>query len=145
MPMLPPQVRARVEYKKPRKLNVVSVTMSLFLAAAAYMVVGLWPLMTLRGKVKSELADSMPRFWKLNLRPEAYARTEIPKLKKAIIGRLRDLGVKDKKLELVMERGKERVALEARYQASTILPWWEREVAWKFSTRVETDAARVEW
>jgi len=143
--MLPPKPRPKVEYKKPRKINVVSVTLFLCLAAAVYLIVGLWPLITLRGKVKAELADSIPHFWRLNLRPEHYARPEIAKLKKGTMERLRKLGVKDKKLELVMERGKERIAMEARFKASALLPYWEREVELRFSTRVETDAARVDW
>ena len=143
--MLPPKPRAKVEYKKPRKINVVSVTLFLLLLASAYLVVGLWPLVTLRGKVKSELSDSIPHLYRLNLRPEAYARPEIAKLKRATMERLRKLGVKDRKLELVMERGKERIAMEARYKASTLLPYWERRLELNFSTRVETDAARIEW
>jgi hypothetical protein len=42
--MPPIQPRAKVQYKKPRRLNAVSATMGLFLIAAGYLGVALWPL-----------------------------------------------------------------------------------------------------
>jgi hypothetical protein len=143
--MPPIQPRAKVQYKKPRRLNAVSATMGLFLIAAGYLGVALWPLYSLRSNVESELADALPQLWKLNLRPESYAKPELGKLKRLVIERVRKLGVTDKKLEVILERGKKRIAMEARFEASAVLPGLKKVVLLKFKPRVETDASRVEW
>jgi hypothetical protein len=137
--------RQKVEYKKPRRLNVVSGTMALVLGALIYVGVALWPLATLRSNVKSELSEALPHLWKINLLPEGRARPEIVKLKKLITEQLRKTGIKDDKFELVMARDKQRVALEARYTAAAVFPWSQRKLVLRFSPRVETDAARVDW
>src|SRR5687768_7533305 len=116
--MAPPRPRQQVEYQKPRRINTVSVTLSMILGLMIWTGVSFWPLLVLRSNVSTELSDAIPRLWKLNLRPEAQARVEMPKLRKQIIEKLRQLGVKDDKLEVVMERGKQRVTLTARYSAT---------------------------
>jgi hypothetical protein len=137
--------RQKVQYKKPRRLNVVSVSMALVVGVLVYTLVGLWPLITLRSTVKNELSGALPVLWKLNLLPEGRAKPEVVKLRKSITEKLRQTGVKDDKLELVVDRDKKRVALEARYAAAATLPWSQRKVTLTFSPRVETDAGRVDW
>lgn len=141
----PPQRRGRTEYRKPRKINGVSVTMLLILAAMVYVGYCLWPLVTLRLRVKSELEDVMPNFWRVNLRPEDYARTEIARMKKELTEKLPQLGVRDKKAEVVFERGKKRVAIEVRFQASAFFPVLNKTKTFQLAPRAETDAARVDW
>jgi hypothetical protein len=140
---IPP--RQKVEYKKPRRLNVVSISLALVLGAMAYTMVALWPVITLRSNVKSELSEALPHLWKINLLPEGRARAEVVKLKKIITDQLRKTGITDDKLELVVNRDKQRVALEARYAAAASFPWSQRKWVLRFSPRVETDAARVDW
>jgi hypothetical protein len=140
---IPP--RQKVEYKKPRRLNAVSISLAVVVGAMVYTFVALWPVITLRSNVKSELSEALPHLWKLNLLPEGRARAEVVKLKKIITDQLRKTGIKDDKLELVVNRDKQRVALEARYAAAATFPWSQRKWVLHFSPRVETDAARVDW
>jgi hypothetical protein len=143
--LAPPRPRKQVEYQKPRRINAVSLTLSAILGLLIWAGVSFWPLLVLRSNVSTELAEAIPRLWKLNLRPEPQARAELPKLRRQVIEKLRQLGVKDDKLELVMDRSKQRVALTARYKATGSLQGWKRQFVFNFSPSIETDAARVDW
>jgi hypothetical protein len=141
----PPRPRKQVEYQKPRRINAVSVTLSLAFGLFMWSAISFWPLLVLRSNVTTELAESLPRLWKLNLRPDAQARAELPKMRKQIIEKLRQIGVRDSKLEVVFERSKQRVALAATYTATGSLRGWQRAFIFRFAPRVETDAARNDW
>jgi hypothetical protein len=141
----PPQRRGPTEYRKPRKINAVSITMVLILGALVYVGYSLWPIVTLRLRVKSELEDVLPNFWRVNLRPEDYARTEIARMKRELMVKLPQLGVRDKKADVVFERGKKRVAIEAHFTASVTFPVLNKTRTFALAPRAETDAARVDW
>ena len=144
-PAQPIQRRQKIEYKKPPRVNVVSVSLAIVLALLCYAGYAFWPLFSLRSNVTSELAEALPHLWRLNLRPESYARPELLKLKRSVTDRLHKIGVKDAKLEVVFKRGKERVGMEARYTAVTSLPGSQRKFVLHFTPSVETDAHRVDW
>jgi hypothetical protein len=142
---LPVPLRKKVEYKKPRRLNAVSGVMALVFGGFVYFMVAIWPLVTLRSNVKDQLADALPHLWKINLKPEGEARRELTGFRRQLLADLRKTGVKDKQLELVVDRNKKEVALQARYAANATLPGTTRTIQLKFSPRVETGAARVDW
>ncbi len=141
----PPRPREKVQYQKPRRLNVVSVTLAISLAIFCWVGVSVWPLLLIRSNVKTALADALPRVWKLNLRTEAQARAGLHKLRRETMEIIRKLGVEDDDLDLIIDRSKERVSLRATYSMSTELRGWSRTFTFNFSPSVETDAARVEW
>jgi predicted PurR-regulated permease PerM len=143
--MAPPRPRKQVEYQKPRRINAVSVTLSVILGLLIWAGVSFWPLLVLRSNVSTELAEAIPHLWKLNLRQEAQARSELPKLRKQVIERLRALGVKDNKLDVILERSKQRVTMTARYSAVGSLQGWNRKFVFNFAPSMDTDAARVDW
>lgn len=143
--MIPPQRTKATEYRKPKRINAVSVTMMLFLGAAVYVVYCTWPVLLLRLRVKSELEDVLPNFWRVNLRPEDYARVEIARMKREFLAKLPKLGVRDKKADVIFERGKKRVAIEARFTATATFPVLNKTRTFNLTPRAETDAARVEW
>ena len=143
--MLPPRPRQQVQYQKPKRINVVSVTMLLMLAASIWVGMSAWPLLVLRSNVKNEIEEVMPRFWKLNLRTEAQAREELIKLKRHLTERIRKVGVTDDKLQLVFDRNKKRVAITAHFKAVGQLQGWKRQFVLRFAPRAETDAGRVDW
>ena len=143
--MIPPQRRGPTEYRKPAKINVVSVTLLLIVGAIAYVIYSVWPVVTLRLRVKSELEDVLPNLYRVNLRPDDYARVEIARMKKELTAKLPKIGVKDKNLELVFERGKKRVAIEARFSTTVTFPVLNKTRTFQLSPRAETDAARVDW
>jgi hypothetical protein len=133
------------EYRKPSKINAVSLTMLAFLAAAVYLVYAVWPVVTLRLRVKSELEDMLPNFWRINLRDAQAARLETMRMRKELMDKLPKLGVRDKKAEVVFEGGKKRVAIEARFSTSVTFPVFNKTKTFQLAPRAETDAARVEW
>jgi hypothetical protein len=141
----PPQRTRPTEYRKPGKINSVSITLFLLMGLAVYIGYSLWPVITLRLRVKSELEDVLPNLWRVNLRPEDYARAEILKMKRELMVKLPQLGVKDKKVEVVFERGKKRVAIEARFSTSVTFPGLNKTQTFQLTPRAETDAARVDW
>jgi hypothetical protein len=144
--VIPPPQRTRpTEYRKPGKINSVSLTMLLFLGVFVYVVYALWPAVTLRLRVKSELEDVLPTFWRVNLRPEEFARQEIARMKRELLEKLPKVGVRDKHLEVVFERGKQRVAIEARFSTSVTFPVLNKTRTFQLAPRAETDAARVDW
>jgi hypothetical protein len=134
-----------VAYKRPRAINPVSITLAIIAAAMVYVAYSLWPIISLRANVKDEMADGLPNLWRLNLRPDEIALPGLAELKKHLVEQLRKQGVKDKKLEVTLVRGKKLVAIEARYTASAVFPYWGKRVDIACSPRVETDAARIEW
>lgn len=141
----PPTRRKQIEYQKPRRINSVSVTLTLILGLCTWAAVSFWPLLVLRSNVETELATAIPRLWRLNLRPDAQARAEAVKLRREVLEKLKQVGVKDPKLDVAIERSKARVAMVAKYTATGSLRGLERTFVFKFSPRAETDAARVDW
>jgi hypothetical protein len=137
--------RQKVEYKRPSRFNLVSISVALVLAGAVYTAYSLWPVLALRSAVEGELADALPHLWRLNLRPVATTNEELPKLKQSVLERLRKAGVTDKKLAVVFERGKKTVAMQAKFTATAVFPWWKKRLDINCAPRVETDAARVDW
>ena len=144
--MQPLQPRAKLQYKQPQRLNAVSLVMVALLGLLVYTGYAMWPVFSLRSNVESELSTSLSVLWKLNLNGDtAPVRVQLVKLKKRVIEQLRNVGVKDKGLEVVFERDRKRVAMEARYQAAFTFPGLDKTVTLSFKPRVETDAGRVDW
>jgi hypothetical protein len=143
--MIQPQRTRPTEYRKPGKINIVSITLLLIVGALVYVGLALWPAVSLRLRVKSELEDVLPNLWRVNLRPEDYARQEILRMKTELLKKLPELGVRDKKLEVVFERGKKRVAIEARFSTTVTFPVLNKVRTFQLAPRAETDAARVDW
>jgi hypothetical protein len=143
--LAPVSLRKKVEYKKPRRLNAVSGVMALAFGGFVYFVVAIWPLLALRSNVKDTLADALPHLWKINLMGEGVARRELIGFRKKLLEDLRKIGVKDKQMELVVDRNKKEVALQARYAGVATFPGTTKTIQLKFGPRVETEAARVDW
>ena len=143
--MQPPRPRSQVQYQKPRRINVVSVTLAICFGIACWVGLSFWPVLILRSNVKNELFEALPTLWKLNLRPEAQARAELVKLKRNVLERLRKQGVKDEKLELSIDRSKKRIALRANFSAPARLLGFQKTFVLALAPSAETDASRVDW
>jgi len=137
--------RQKTDYKRPMFLNAVSLLLMLATAAAAYVAYSLWPVYSLRSEVDNELSGALPDLWRYNLRPDAVALPELVKIKQQLVSRLREVGVKDPKLSVNLIRGPKVVAIEARYTATAVFPWWEKRIDFTMTPRAETDAARIKW
>jgi len=139
------QPRPKIRYKQPRRLNGVSIAFFASLALAGYVLYAIWPAFSLRSNVESELGDALPRLWRMNQFGDAVPRSELDKLRRNVVESVRKVGVKDKQLEVIFDRNKKRVAMEARFSTSVTFPGVNRTFVVRFRPRVETDAARVEW
>ena len=122
MALPPVTLRKKVEYKKPRRLNAVSGIMALAFGRVRLLRGGLWPLLALRSNVKDELADARPTCGRSTCRAEGVARRELIELRKKLLEELRKAGVKDKQMELVVDRNKKEVAMQARYAGVATFP-----------------------
>jgi hypothetical protein len=143
--MQPAQPRPKLQYKQPGRLNGVSLTIAIVFGLVGYIGYEFWPIFSLRSNVESELGDALPNLWKLNHHSDSAVRAQIQKLKRTVTERVRQAGVKDKQLEVIFERNKKIVAMEARFQTPFTIPIINKTVTLHFRPRVETDAARVEW
>jgi hypothetical protein len=147
MSMPPPRRKPPTQYKKPRRLNAVSLSMLLFMTLAVYFVYCTWPLIALRLRVKGELEDVMNEFWRINLRSPGGQgdNPELNGLRKNLLARLSSAGVRDPHPEVVFERGKKRIAIEARFHSSAYFPGLDKTYIFELAPRAETHAARVDW
>jgi hypothetical protein len=131
-------------YKKPRRINLVSIALSLFAVVVAYVGYCLWPVWSLNLAAKDQLASSLPMLYRANLRPGTKA--EIDKIKKELIVNLRNLGVTDKKLEVIATNNKKLVSLEARFRVLVEFEYFNhKKHEFLLTPKVETDAERIEW
>ncbi|HEX3698436.1 MAG TPA: hypothetical protein VH374_23890 [Polyangia bacterium] len=131
-------------YKQPRRLNAVSVTLFLFLGAAAWLGISAWPLIALSGNVKNELGEALPRAYKANLLPEPTSTEGIARIHDELVESLKKIGVTDPKLQVLVTRAKN-ISVEARYKATLSLKGVDKTYDLDMNPKVETDAARVEW
>jgi hypothetical protein len=137
--------RARVEYKKPSRLNAVSLALLLVVCGLGYVGYSFLPLWRLRSAVKSELAQQLPDFWRANLRPDAVRIPETARIKRELAEKLRKVGVKDPKLEIKMVRSPKSVMIEARFNTTVHFPGLDKKKVIACAPQAETDAARIEW
>lgn len=138
---MPPPIR----YKKPKRLNPVSLGLVVFLGAIAYVLHSLFPVYTLHADAKGELQALLPRLYKANLMPDNVGRPQIKQIEKDAASALRRVGVKDKDLKVQIFRDKKRVAIEARFMTTATFPGLEKTRDFQLTPRAETDAARIEW
>jgi len=145
----PPRPRERTRYKKPRALNVVSLILLLILMVAVYFGYCVWPVINLRLRAKSEMQDFMPQLYRLNLAmgnaPPKQLSPQIIEMRKDVIKKLRDAGIKDPKLDVLVFRSKAVIALEAHFHATAFFPGINKSQVFELAPRAETDATRVDW
>jgi hypothetical protein len=132
-------------YKQPSRINTVSVGLLLLAAAGAWIGVSAWPLIALNASVKTEITDALPRVHHANLLPEPAASDDIARIDSELQAKLRDLGVTDPALDVVIGRGSKTISIEARYRADLVLLWLGKRFPLSLAPRVETEAARVTW
>ena len=132
-------------YKKPRSINTVSLGLLLLLGIAVYVLVCTWPVYTLSSRAKGALLDAIPMLYRANLRSPDVASAMIGDLKKSVPKALRKEGVRDPNLEIVFNRSKKEVSIEAHFVATAFFPVINKTFEFHLSPRAVTDAARIEW
>ncbi len=144
MPPLKLQPRQKIEYKKPSRINPVSISVFLFFGFMVYLGVSIWPALSISSNVKAEMADILPNMYRANLQGPA-GQGQITELRKDLIKAIRKAGVKDPKLTVKLFNNKKIIAAEAAYHLVAQLQGTDYKFELPFSPRVETDATRVDW
>jgi hypothetical protein len=145
MSMPPPRRNKPTTYKQPNRINAVSMVMFLMLTGCIYFVYCAWPVMALRLRVKGDLEDVMNRYWRANLNGGESLRQAMTELRHELSTKLAADGVKDKKLDFVFTGDKQRIAIEARFDAPVYFPGFDKTYVFHLAPKAETDAARVDW
>jgi hypothetical protein len=143
--MPPPRRKDPTQYRKPNRFNAVSLALLVMLGLCCYLIYCLWPVVTLRLRVKGDLEDVMNTYWRANLAGGAPLKEAVAKLRKELTAKLAADGVQDKKLELVFGGNKQRISIEARFTAKALFPVINKTYVFDLTPRAETDAARVDW
>jgi N-acetylmuramoyl-L-alanine amidase len=133
------------KYRKPRRINTVSVGLLLLFGLGIYVIVCTWPVYSLSSRAKGVLLDAIPMFYRANLRSEDVASAMIRDLKKSVPLHLRKAGVRDANLEVVFTRSAKEVSIEAHFVATALFPVINKTFEFHLSPRAVTDAARIEW
>ncbi len=140
-----PQLRQRVEYKKPGKINAVSITMTMMLGIIVYVAYCVAPSFYLRSEVSTLLSNEIVTWFNANLRPTAERSIRKRKMLDALVLTLRKKGVADPELDVEAYGDKKTVWLEARFKTRVEWLWLNKHWDWKHAPRIETSAERVDW
>src|SRR3954462_3581258 len=95
-PMLPPKARERTQYRKPNRLNSVSLTLAAIAGLMIYFGYAFWPLWLMRVRARGVLEDVLPELYRLNLRGDSIAKQEIPKMQKDLLVLMKKAGIRSK-------------------------------------------------
>jgi len=140
-----PQRRQRVEYKKPGKINVVSIGLVMFLGLLGYIGYCIWPSMYLSSEVSNLLRNDIILWYQANLRPSAERSIKRKKISDDLYKAIQKKGILDPELKLELYGDKKVVWLEARFKTRVDWLWLNKTWDWNHATRVETSAERVDW
>jgi hypothetical protein len=132
-------------YKQPKRINAVSVSLLLIVLGGGWLGYNAWPIISLNGNVKNELGEALPRVYKANLLPEPTSSETVARIQEELLDKLKKLGVDDPKAEVVIDRTKEKVTVQAKYTSVLLLKGLDKTYELALNPKVETDAARVDW
>lgn len=130
-------------YKKPRRINAVSVSLFLIVAASAYAAVCAWPIIAQRADAQNALEDALPKVYRANLLPEPEATVAASRVRDMLVERLGSLGIPDPDRALEVKRDNAIVALDLDWPAKVSLLGTTHSFPIKLHTHAETSAARV--
>ena len=134
-----------MKYKKPSVFNAITILLLLLLGAVAYVVINLWPVYALSTRVRGILLDELPMLYRDNLRAESDMRQRAFDLKTRLPIAMRQLGVKDPNIEIIIVRTKKTVGLEAHFTAQARFEALDKSFTFHLSPHAETDSERVDW
>lgn len=138
-------VLAYKQMKKPKRINSVSVTMTLFFALCVYVAYSLFPVARIWSAARTELLDALPGLWRAGNQTETAFRATANEVKISMVKRLQALGVHDRNLKVVVTRDKKKVTASAHFTTVATFPWINKSISFSLSPSAETDSARVEW
>lgn len=135
----------KTNYKKPRRINAVSITFFVVVAALAYVGYAMWPAMALRLRVRSEIDDVLLPMYRANLKDRIKAKLEEAKIRRDLLARIKKAGVNDPRPEIIVQRDAKTVSITVSFYATVDFPGTDIRHTLKLAPSAKTDAARVDW
>jgi hypothetical protein len=132
-------------YRQPRRLNVVSISLLLFLVIAGYAAFATWPVISLNADVRSALDDVLPKVYRANLLPEGEAAVAADEARRMLVEKLTTLGVANPEAALTITRTAQVVAISIQVDTAVDLKVIGKKIPVTLNPRVETSAARVSY
>jgi hypothetical protein len=132
-------------YRQPRRLNVVSISLVLFLAVAGYAAFATWPVISLNADVRSALDDVLPKIYRANLLPESESAVAADEARRLLVDKLTTLGVANPDAALTITRDTKVVAISIKVDTAVDLKVIGKKIPVTLNPRVETSAARVSY
>lgn len=133
-------------YKKPRRINGVSISLILMLGVAVYVAMMFWPALLLQANVKSLMDDALPLWYRANLYSEPVRSKEKNTQRAELIKRIKALkGMEDLHFQVALDGDKKTVWIKVDFETMVVFQGVKTKKPIKFHPRVETDAARVNW
>lgn len=133
------------EYKQPRRLNAVSLTLVVIAGLATWLGVSAWPVLSQYADVKTELEDALPRLYHANLSPDPDGSSMTEEVRQHLLERLARLAIPEAAKNLVLTRNAKVVSIGIAYPAIISLRGTQKHYQVTLSPRVETSAERVKW
>ena len=134
-----------MKYRKPSAFNWVSVALVLVVALFVYLAVNLWPVYSVRSRVRGILLDHVPMLYRANLRPDEVSSVMIDEIERSIRAELEKAGVNEKGVKLYLRHDPKILELEARFKAKAHFPWPDKTFEFDLAPNVQSDATRVDW
>jgi hypothetical protein len=131
------------KYQQPRRINAVSISVLVLLAAACYTVFSAWPVAMLHTDVKAVLDDALPRLYRANLLPEPESANGVDQIRQELVEKLTALGIAEPDAALSITRDTRIVAITAKIVTAIHLKLIHRSIPLTLHPRVETSAERV--
>ena len=132
-------------YRQPRRLNFVSISLLLFLVIAGYLAFAAWPVISMNANVRSAMEDALPKLYRANLLPDTEAVTAAEETRRVLVERLTALGLANADGTLTMTRDSKVVAIAVRLDTAIDLKIIGKKIPLTLNPRVETSAARVSY
>ena len=134
-----------MKYRKPRAINWVTFLLVGVAGLLAYLLIYLWPVYSVRARVKGILLDQVPALYKANIMPDDVSRPMMDDIRKNIGVELKKLGINDKAAKIFLRHNPKELELEVRFKASAHFPWPDKTYEFNLAPKVVSDATRVEW
>jgi hypothetical protein len=105
----------RQSYKKPRKLNFVSVLVILILLSLFYVLIQFGPPYWRKWKAKEALSESASKVYGKRYVSDEAAAPFLEQVQQQTMAKLRDFGIEDPDLKVNVIKDSEEITVEAEY------------------------------
>jgi hypothetical protein len=134
-----------MKYRKPRSFNWVTFMLLGVAGLLVYVVVCLWPVYSVRARVKGILLDHVPALYKANLRRDDVQRNMLAEIRTSIAAELNKAGINDKAVKIFLRHNPKEIELEVRFKAKAHFPYPDKTYEFDLAPKVVSDATRVDW